>query len=75
MRSEYYPGNGVTDRKSRVKWEQEGRTDARERARQMAKKILSAPEVSYLPEEVERAIRSKYKEIVSVSETSSKPPS
>ena len=66
MRTEYFTGNGVTDRKSRTKWEQDGKTDARERARRIAKKILSAPEVSYLPEEVDRAIRLKYKEIVTV---------
>jgi len=66
MRTEYFSGNGVTDRKSRTKWEQEGKPDARERARRMVKKILSAPEVSYLPEEVDRDIRLKYTEIVSV---------
>ncbi len=66
MRSEYYPGNGVTDRKSRSKWEQDGQTDARERARQMAKKILAAPETSYLPESVDKAICQKYKEIISL---------
>ena len=61
-----YPGNGVTDRRSRVKWEQDGRLDARERARRIAKKILAAPEVSYLPEAVDSALRSRYKEIVAV---------
>jgi trimethylamine--corrinoid protein Co-methyltransferase len=66
MRTEYFNGNGVTDRKSRTKWEQEGRTDARERARQMAKKILAAPEMSHLPESVDKAIRQKYKEIISL---------
>jgi trimethylamine--corrinoid protein Co-methyltransferase len=66
MRTEYYPGNGVTDRKSRTKWEQEGKPDARERARQMAKKILSAPEVSYLPEAIDRSLRNTYKEILSL---------
>jgi len=64
MRSEYYAGNGVTDRKSRSKWEQEGRPDARERARKIAKKILSAAEVSFLPEDIDRAIRKQYKEII-----------
>jgi trimethylamine--corrinoid protein Co-methyltransferase len=64
MRSEYYPGNGVTDRKSRSKWEQEGKPDARERARQIAKKILSAAEVSFLPENIDRAIRTQYEEIL-----------
>jgi len=66
MRTEYFSGNGVTDRKSRTKWEQDGRLNARERARLIAKKILAAPEVSYLPEKVDRAIRLKYKEIVTV---------
>lgn len=66
MRTEYYPGNGVSDRKSRTKWEQEGKPDARERARKMAKKILSAPEASYLPEEIDRSLRNKYKEILSL---------
>jgi trimethylamine--corrinoid protein Co-methyltransferase len=66
MRSEYYAGNGITDCKDRRKWEQDGRLDARERARQMAKKILSALEVSYLPEAVDIAIRKKYPEIVAV---------
>jgi trimethylamine--corrinoid protein Co-methyltransferase len=66
MRTEYFNGNGVTDRKSRTKWEQDGRLGARERARQMAKKILSAPEVSFLPEDIDRAIRKKYKEIITL---------
>jgi trimethylamine--corrinoid protein Co-methyltransferase len=66
MRTEYFSGNGVTDRKSRTKWEQDGRLNARERARLIAKKILAAPEFSYLPEKVDRAIRLKYKEIVTV---------
>ncbi|MGE5257454.1 MAG: trimethylamine methyltransferase family protein [Hyphomicrobiales bacterium] len=66
MRSEYFSGNGVTDRKSRSKWEQDGRLTARERARQIAKKILAAPESSYLPESLDRAIRQKYPEIISL---------
>jgi trimethylamine--corrinoid protein Co-methyltransferase len=66
MRTEYFNGNGVTDRKSRTKWEQDGRLSARERARRIAKKILAAPGVSYLPEAVDSAIRSRYKEIVAV---------
>ena len=66
MRTEYFNGNGVTDRKSRTKWEQDGRLGARARARQMAKKILSAPEVSFLPEDIDRAIRKKYKEIITL---------
>jgi trimethylamine--corrinoid protein Co-methyltransferase len=66
MRTEYFSGNGVTDRRSRTKWEQDGRLNARERARRIAKKILAAPEVSCLPGSVESALRSRYKEIVAV---------
>jgi trimethylamine--corrinoid protein Co-methyltransferase len=66
MRTEYFNGNGVTDRRSRTKWEQDGCLNARERARRIARKILAAPEVSYLPEAVDSAIRSRYKEIVAV---------
>jgi len=66
MRTEYFNGNGVTDRRSRAKWEQDGRLNARERARRIAKKILGDPEVSYLSEAVDSAIRSKHKEIVAV---------
>ncbi len=66
MRSEYYAGNGVTDCKDRRRWEQDGRLDARARARQIAGKILAAAEVSYLPEAVDSAIRRKYPEVVTV---------
>ncbi len=65
MRTEYFNGNGVTDRRSRTKWEQDGRLNARERARRIAKKILAAPEVSYIPQSVESALRQKYSEIIS----------
>lgn len=60
MRTEYFSGNGVTDRRSRTKWEQEGRPDGRERARRIATKILAAPEVSYLADGVEKALRQKF---------------
>ena len=60
MHDEYFEGNGVTDRKSRVKWEKEGSPDARERARKIARRILSAEEEPRLSEEHDRAIRAKY---------------
>jgi trimethylamine--corrinoid protein Co-methyltransferase len=60
MRTEYFSGNGVTDRKSRTKWDQDGSHDARARARQIARKILSAPEISYLSVEVDKALRQKF---------------
>jgi len=66
MRTEYFNGNGVTDRRSRTKWEQDGCLNAGERARKIAAKILAAPEKSYLPEAVEKAIRSRFTEILAL---------
>jgi trimethylamine--corrinoid protein Co-methyltransferase len=60
MRKEYYYGNGVTDRKSREKWESEGKLDTRQRALAIAKKLLSNPKPNYIPEEIDEAIREKF---------------
>lgn len=61
MRTEYFNGNNVTDRKSRTRWEQDGRLDARERARQIARKILAQPEMPCFSAEVDAAIRKKFR--------------
>ena len=60
MRKEYFTGNGVTDRKLRDDWEQEGSQDAATRAREMVKTILAKEEKSYIPAEAARIIRKKY---------------
>lgn len=60
LRAEYYTGNGVTDRNSREKWEKDGSLDARQRARKIAKKILASPKPSYIPEEIDNAIRERF---------------
>ena len=60
MRTEYFAGNGVADRKIRDDWEQDGSRDASTRAREIAKTILAQEEKSYIPAEVARAIRKKY---------------
>ena len=60
MRTEYFAGNGVADRKIRDDWEQDGSRDAATRARKIAKTILAQEEKSYIPAEVARAIRKKY---------------
>lgn len=60
MRKEYFTGNGVTDRRIRDDWEQEGSKDAATRAREIVKKILAKEEKSYIPAEAARAIREKY---------------
>ncbi len=59
MRQEYYNSNGVTDRKNRDRWETEGSLDARQRALGIAKKLL-ANKKSYIPEDVDQAIRKKF---------------
>ena len=60
MRSEYYLGNGMTDRDSRDKWIEAGSKDAAERAREMVKQMLSETDETTIPDEVDRAIRQKY---------------
>jgi trimethylamine---corrinoid protein Co-methyltransferase len=60
MREEYYSGNGVTDRKSREKWEQEGSPDTRQRALAIARKLLTNPKPDYIPKEIDKAIRKKF---------------
>ncbi|MEW6266054.1 MAG: trimethylamine methyltransferase family protein [Thermodesulfobacteriota bacterium] len=61
MKSEYFQGNGVSDRKIRDKWVRDGALDAWRRARVLVKQILAREEKSYLPAEVERDIRVKYR--------------
>ena len=60
MRSEYFQGNGVSDRKSRHQWEQGGSLDARERAKIIVRKILDANETPYIPPDLDQAIRRKF---------------
>ena len=60
MRSTYFTGNGVTDRKIRENWKKDGGIDAWERGRNIARKILSAEPVSRIPADVDAAIRAKF---------------
>ncbi len=60
MRTEYYNGNGVTDRKSRDKWEKEGSLDTRQRAANIAKKLLENPKPSYISDDIDEKIREKF---------------
>jgi trimethylamine--corrinoid protein Co-methyltransferase len=60
MREEYFKGNGVTDRKSRQKWEKEGSLDTRARARQKAKEILAAQQPEMIPPEIDTRIRDRF---------------
>ena len=58
MRTEYFTGNGVTDRKIRDDWEQDGSQDAATRAREIARTILAKEENSYIPSEYVTVCRS-----------------
>jgi len=60
MRTEYFNGIGVADKKSRAKWEKEGSLDTRARAKKIAKELLEKSESSYIPDEIDKAIREKY---------------
>jgi len=60
LRSEYYLGNRISDQTNREQWEKEGAQDARERGRQIAKKILAEEVKSYIPPDVDQAIRERF---------------
>jgi trimethylamine--corrinoid protein Co-methyltransferase len=61
LRSEYYLGNNrITDQQNRELWEKDGALDARARGRQIAKKILAESSVSYIPQDLDVAIRKKF---------------
>lgn len=60
MRSEYFQGNGVTDRKNRAKWTRDGASDARTRARAIARKLLEEVDKVYIPTEIDSRIRARF---------------
>lgn len=60
MRSEFFQGNGVTNRKSRDRWEKDGSLDARDKARQIARTLLENQETDYIDKTTDDAIRSKF---------------
>lgn len=60
MHPEYFRGNNVTDQKGRDEWSKDGSPDARKRACDIVRKILSAKEKSYLDAEIDQAIRRKF---------------
>ena len=60
MRDEYFNGNGITDRKSRQKWEKEGSLNTRERAREKAKEILATHKPEMIPPEIDARIRERF---------------
>ena len=60
IRSEYYLNRPISDQQNRELWEQDGALDARDRGRQIAKNILAEAPVSYIPQDLDKAIRKKF---------------
>jgi trimethylamine--corrinoid protein Co-methyltransferase len=60
MRSEFFGGNGVSDRNLRGAWEKQGALDARSRARNIARDILARPETPHISPEVDAAIKERF---------------
>jgi trimethylamine--corrinoid protein Co-methyltransferase len=60
LHTEYFRGNSVTDQKDRDNWTEDGSPDARKRAGDIARKILSGKARSHIDPEVDQAIREKY---------------
>ena len=60
LRSEYFQGNGVSDKQRRKDWQKNGKKSARQRAQQMAKAILSEPLDAKIPPDIEKNIRKRF---------------
>ena len=60
MRSEFFGGNGASDRSLRINWEKAGGLDARERTREMARQILARPEEPYISPALDAEIRKRF---------------
>lgn len=60
MREEYFDGNGITDWKHRENWEEGGSLDARERAREKARQILSQDQPTAIPPEIDARIHERF---------------
>jgi trimethylamine--corrinoid protein Co-methyltransferase len=57
MRSEYFQGNGVSDKGSREQWIKNGQLSARDRAASIVRDILNRPEESKIDQDIETGIR------------------
>jgi trimethylamine--corrinoid protein Co-methyltransferase len=60
LRSEYFQGNGVSDRGGRDAWIEKGCLTARDRARTIARAILDKPLEPKIHPEIEKQIRSEF---------------
>jgi len=60
LRTEYFPGNGVSDKQSRRDWIKDQSLSARERAVRMARAILDSPLTPALSPELEAKLRKEF---------------
>jgi trimethylamine--corrinoid protein Co-methyltransferase len=60
LHDEYFEGNGITDRKSRPKWEKDGAADTWARARRLVERLLSGEETPYISESLDGQIRERF---------------
>ncbi len=60
MRSEFFSGNGITDGRFRDTWKADGSLDTRERAREMARKILQHNPYPKLDKRIDQRIRDDF---------------
>jgi len=60
LRSEFIEGNGLSDRLIRDEWEAGGSVDARERAKQMVRDILSENSPACIGEEINKTIKERF---------------
>jgi trimethylamine---corrinoid protein Co-methyltransferase len=58
--SEYFMGSGIADRKNWEMWAADGAKDARQRAIEKVREILAQSEKSYIPPEIDAAMRDKF---------------
>jgi len=61
LRTEYFIGNGVSDKGSRNQWIETGSRSTRERAVHIAKKILQVPLEAAIEPGIEKQIRKDFK--------------
>ena len=60
MRTEYFQGNGISDKRSRDKWEADGSKNTWQRANEMARHVIFDGASSKLEKNLEKTLRDKF---------------
>jgi trimethylamine--corrinoid protein Co-methyltransferase len=60
MHSAFFEGNGATDRSIREVWQKEGSVDARQRAREIARRLIEENRKVYIRQKEDRIIRENF---------------